>query len=65
MSTNTPATIRYEVTAGALPEGLELNPDTGGIVGTPRRTQRLAFTVTAYQTGGLPSASAEYRVLVS
>ncbi|GAA1360414.1 Ig domain-containing protein [Streptomyces beijiangensis] len=64
MTTNTPATVRYEVTAGALPEGLALNKDTGGIIGTPKRPGRAEFTLTARSTGGLPDARAEYRITV-
>ncbi|MFC5219018.1 Ig domain-containing protein [Streptomyces coerulescens] len=30
-----PQTIRYSVTSGALPAGLTLNQDTGGITGIP------------------------------
>ncbi|MCW3839580.1 NEW3 domain-containing protein [Micromonospora yasonensis] len=62
LTTNTPATVRYEVTAGALPEGLELNKDTGGITGTPVLAKPSRFTVTAYSTDGLPEARAEYEI---
>ncbi|MFE1932667.1 Ig domain-containing protein [Streptomyces sp. NPDC059474] len=62
VATNTPATVRYEVTAGALPEGLVLNRDTGGITGVPKRAGKSGFTVTARNTGGLPDASAHYEI---
>ncbi|MER6952047.1 Ig domain-containing protein [Nonomuraea sp. NPDC000554] len=64
VTTNTPATIRYEVTSGALPRGLTLNQDTGGIVGKPRRTERATFTITATSTNGLPAATATYELAV-
>ncbi|WP_331769891.1 Ig domain-containing protein (plasmid) [Embleya sp. NBC_00888] len=64
VTTNTPATTRYEVTAGALPKGLRLNPDTGGIVGTPERATTGTFTITAYSTDGLPAATQQYRIAV-
>ncbi|WP_405913742.1 Ig domain-containing protein [Streptomyces sp. NBC_00963] len=65
VETNTPATVRFEVTAGALPQGLTLNRDTGGITGTPRRAGTASFTVTAHQTGGAPDATAHYRIRVA
>ncbi|WP_331765916.1 Ig domain-containing protein [Embleya sp. NBC_00896] len=64
VTTNTPATIRYEVTAGALPKGLRLNPDTGGIVGTPVQATTADFTITAYSTDGLPAAKEQYKIAV-
>ncbi|WP_406416799.1 Ig domain-containing protein [Streptomyces sp. NBC_00873] len=64
VTTNTPATIRYKVTAGALPDGLRLNPDTGGIVGTPAHATKADFTITAYSTDGLPAAKAQYKITV-
>lgn len=65
VETNTPATVRFEVTTGALPQGLTLNRDTGGITGTPRRAGTASFTVTAHQTGGAPDATAHYRIRVA
>ncbi|NUR90265.1 MAG: hypothetical protein HOY71_39830 [Nonomuraea sp.] len=64
VATNTPATVRYEVTGGALPAGLALNQDTGGIVGTPRNAGTATFTITARSADGLPAASAGYRIQV-
>ncbi|MFI6600638.1 Ig domain-containing protein [Nonomuraea sp. NPDC050536] len=64
VTTNTPATVRYEVTAGALPKGLTLNQDTGGIIGTPVRAERAAFTITARSTDGQPAAQAGYELTV-
>ncbi|MFF3258956.1 Ig domain-containing protein [Streptomyces sp. NPDC002932] len=62
LTTNTPATVRYEVTGGALPKGLRLNKDTGGITGEPLRAAKSTFTVTAHSTGGLPDAKATYKI---
>ncbi|WP_234380064.1 Ig domain-containing protein [Streptomyces sp. CMB-StM0423] len=56
VKTNTPATTRYAVTSGALPAGLALNADTGGIVGTPVKAGTAQFTITAYQSSGQPPA---------
>ncbi|MEV0408591.1 Ig domain-containing protein [Actinoallomurus sp. NPDC050550] len=64
VTTNTPATVRYEVTAGALPEGLTLNQDTGGITGTPTRATKATFTITAHDSGGLPAARTTYQMTV-
>lgn len=64
MKTNTPATTRYAVTSGTLPAGLVLNADTGGIVGTPVRAGAAPFTVTAYQSSGLPTARRDYVIEV-
>ncbi len=60
VKSNTPATTRYAVTAGALPAGLALNADTGGIVGTPVRAGTARFTITAYQGSGQPPAQRDY-----
>ncbi|MEO3849981.1 Ig domain-containing protein [Streptomyces sp. B8F3] len=65
VATNTPATVRFEVTAGALPHGLTLNRDTGGITGTPEEKGTAAFTVTTHQAGGLPVATERYRIRVT
>ncbi|MEB8339508.1 Ig domain-containing protein [Streptomyces endophyticus] len=64
LTTNTPATVRYEVTTGALPQGLRLNRDTGGITGTPKRPGTSAFTVTAHSAEGQPDAEHAYRLTV-
>lgn len=61
---NTPATLRFAVTEGTLPPGLQLNQDTGGIVGTPMRGGRYGFTITATNSGGVADASAGYQILV-
>ncbi|KVQ20451.1 hypothetical protein WK01_31235 [Burkholderia cepacia] len=64
ITTNTPATVRFTVTNGGLPPGLQFNQDTGGIIGTPRKTGRYTFTVTATNDGGLADARAVYTILV-
>ncbi|MFE6955742.1 Ig domain-containing protein [Streptomyces sp. NPDC057696] len=64
VTTNTPATIRYEVTDGALPDGLRLNKDTGGVTGTPKRPGTASFTLTARSTSGLADATRHYRLTV-
>ncbi|WP_423392340.1 Ig domain-containing protein [Burkholderia sp. LMG 21824] len=64
ITTNTPATVHFSVTGGALPPGLLLNHDTGGIVGTPGNTGRYSFTVTATNDGGLADARAAYTIRV-
>ncbi|WP_419992737.1 Ig domain-containing protein [Streptomyces boninensis] len=64
VTTNTPATIRYEVTTGALPRGLRLNKDTGGITGTPAAPDTATFTITARSSAGLADASRKYRLTV-
>lgn len=64
VTTNTPATVRFAVTAGALPEGLRLNPDTGGITGKPVRARESDVTITAYNAAGLPDAQADYEITV-
>ncbi|MDJ1131393.1 Ig domain-containing protein [Streptomyces iconiensis] len=64
VTTNTPATVRYEVISGALPEGLRLNKDTGGITGKPQRPTAARFTVLARHTDGLPDARANYTITV-
>ncbi|MFE7712730.1 NEW3 domain-containing protein [Streptomyces sp. NPDC057486] len=56
LTTNAPGTSRYTVTSGALPAGLKLNPDTGGITGIPRSSANATFTVTA--KGGPGTADA-------
>lgn len=56
--------VRFEVTESALPKGLELNQDTGGITGVPARAKPSRFTVTAYNASGLPEARADYEITV-
>ncbi|MEV0116141.1 Ig domain-containing protein [Streptomyces sp. NPDC050844] len=64
VTTNTPATVRYEVTGGALPKGLRLNKDTGGITGVPENATKAEFTITARNTDGLADARAKYTINV-
>lgn len=50
--------LSYKVTAGALPQGLELNTETGAITGTPEVEGQFAFTIVA--SNGYGSVSADY-----
>ncbi len=54
--------ITWSITAGALPDGLSLESDTGKISGTPTSTGTSTFTVTATNTYG--SASKEMSITV-
>ena len=58
---------RFEVTDGALPPGLDLDPATGAITGTPTTDGEYVFTVTASNTvdGQARSDSAELTVVVA
>jgi hypothetical protein len=49
----------YSVTTGTLPDGLELDPDTGAITGTPTADGAFDFTVTA-ANGVDPAADVEF-----
>ncbi|MFF1395109.1 Ig domain-containing protein [Streptomyces sp. NPDC058287] len=60
--TTTPATVRYEVTDGALPAGLRLDKDTGGVTGTPGKPGTSTFTITARSTAGLADATRRYHL---
>jgi hypothetical protein len=63
VATGTPAPT-YSITSGHLPAGLQLNPTSGAITGTPTGAGTAAFTVTA--TNGIaPAVSAEYSVTVA
>ncbi|MFJ3709630.1 Ig domain-containing protein [Streptomyces sp. NPDC090053] len=65
VTSNTPRTVRYEITSGALPAGLTLNKDTGGITGVPTRSGTRAFAITARNGGGVPDASVNHRIKVT
>lgn len=64
LTTNTPVTTSFTVTGGALPKGLRLNADTGGIIGVPTQPGTRRFTVTAASSAGQPNASATYTITV-
>lgn len=51
--------VTFAVTGGALPRGVELDPVTGALSGTPRTAGPWAFTVSATVVGG--TASQQYR----
>ncbi|MCW3816021.1 polysaccharide lyase family protein [Micromonospora sp. DR5-3] len=65
VSSSTPQTVRYEVTSGALPAGLSLNPDTGAITGVPSAEGSREFTITARNDGGVADASVAYKMKVT
>ncbi|MEV6583406.1 Ig domain-containing protein [Streptomyces sp. NPDC051582] len=65
VQTNVPTTVRYAVTAGALPAGLKLNADTGGITGVPTATSAATFTITAYGAPGTADAQRSFTVAVA
>lgn len=46
----------FAVTAGALPDGLSLDPATGAITGTPRSVGDASFTVTATDSNGFAAS---------
>ena len=57
-------TVTFSVTAGALPNGLGLDSDTGDITGTPTAANTFHFTVTATDTNGA-TASQAYSILIN
>ncbi|MCW3816023.1 discoidin domain-containing protein [Micromonospora sp. DR5-3] len=64
-TSSTPKTIRYEITSGALPDGLTLKKDTGAITGIPTRLGGTEFTITARNGGTIPDASITYPLTVA
>ncbi|NEA76712.1 Ig domain-containing protein [Streptomyces sp. SID13588] len=60
--TNVPSTVRYTVTSGTLPAGLQLNADTGGITGVPTSGTASTFTVTGTGAPGTGTAQATYTI---
>ncbi|WP_406071142.1 Ig domain-containing protein [Streptomyces sp. NBC_01020] len=65
VTSSTPQTVGYEITSGALPNGLTLNKDTGGITGVPTGPGARTFTITARGGAGVPDAAVTYRMNVS
>jgi hypothetical protein len=59
---NVPTAIRYTVTAGALPTGLRLNADTGGITGVPATGTAATFTITATGAPGTGNAQQSFTI---
>ncbi|WP_327242132.1 discoidin domain-containing protein [Streptomyces sp. NBC_01320] len=60
VATISPGTVRYSVTEGALPSGLQLNRDTGGITGIPTSSANKTFTVTAKGGPGVADAQGTF-----
>ncbi|HET8548620.1 MAG TPA: putative Ig domain-containing protein [Bryobacteraceae bacterium] len=58
----TPVTM--SITVGSLPPGLQLDPDTGAISGTPSAVGTWTFTVTALHRETGISASADYSIRI-
>lgn len=54
----------FEVTAGALPDGLSLDPASGAIAGEPAHAGAFSFSITA-GNGIDPAATAEYTITVA
>lgn len=65
VTSSSPRTVRYEVTSGALPAGLSLNKDTGGITGVPTAPGTKRFTITARNNGIMPDAEVTYSLQVT
>lgn len=64
VTSSTPQTVRYEITAGALPAGLSLNKDTGAITGIPARPGTTRFTVTTHNGGSISDATITYKLRI-
>ncbi|MYS80364.1 NEW3 domain-containing protein [Embleya scabrispora] len=60
VATNSPGTVRYTVTAGTLPKGLRLNPDTGGITGIPKSSKNTTVIITAKGGPGVADAQGTF-----
>ena len=54
-----PATGAWSISAGALPAGMSLNPDTGEITGTPTQSGVFNFTVQLVDSAGEIATKAE------
>ncbi|MEV6105099.1 Ig domain-containing protein [Streptomyces sp. NPDC051940] len=65
VTSTTPRTLRYELTAGHLPTGLTLNRDTGGLTGVPTQPGTSRFTVTARNGGRVRDASITYDLVTA
>ncbi|MEU6263602.1 Ig domain-containing protein [Saccharopolyspora shandongensis] len=65
VTSSTPQTLSYEITAGALPAGLTLNKDTGGITGIPTSAGAGKFTITAHNGSTTPEATISYELKVT
>ena len=54
-----PTTGAWSISAGALPAGMSLNPDTGEITGTPTQSGVFSFTVQLVDSAGEIATKAE------
>ncbi|WP_442818742.1 hypothetical protein [Streptomyces sp. NBC_01320] len=54
--------MRYSVAEGALPAGLRLNADTGGITSIPTTGVASTFTLTGTGTPGTPDARQAFTI---
>ena len=63
ISADGPTASDFEVTSGALPQGLSLNAVTGAISGTPETSGTFTFTVGVTNEAG--TTSAQYSIAVS
>src|SRR5262249_51266798 len=52
------APYAYAISAGQLPPGLVLNPETGAITGTPTSAGTFAFTITVTDPSRIPNSAA-------
>ncbi|MEU5845374.1 Ig domain-containing protein [Saccharopolyspora shandongensis] len=64
VTSSTPQTLGYEITFGALPAGLTLNKDTGGITGIPTKPGASKFAITAHNGGTISDAAITYKLNV-
>ncbi len=58
------APYTFAVSAGALPNGLTLNPSTGAITGTPITTGRFTFTIRATDANGCVGATSGLSITI-
>jgi uncharacterized protein (TIGR03437 family) len=63
-ATGSTAPYSFMISAGALPNGLSLNPSSGAITGTPTTAAPFNFTIKATDTNGCPGMQ-QYTVNVS
>jgi uncharacterized protein (TIGR03437 family) len=62
LSTSNCQPVTMSITVGSLPPGLQLDPDTGAITGTPSTAGSWTFTVTAVHAESGLRSSADYTI---